>query len=701
MNNEVMYDDKSIDVSKEVALVWSIANSLRGPYKSDKYKDVIIPMIILRRLECALEKTKQVVLDTYTSNPNTPKDILQKKSGYSFYNTSPFTLKKLLNTPNEIAENFKEYIHGFSVNIQNIFGKDEGLDFFPQIDKMDKNNRLYSVVKKFSELDLNPDKVDGMKMGYMFEDIIRRFSENAEAGDHYTPREVIRLMSNILLAEGCDDLLTQGKVCTVLDMACGTGGMLSTTYDFLKRLNPKIDVRLFGQEVNPESYAICLADMLIKGQSIDTIVFQDTMKKDRFENQPMRLVIANPPFGTPWGGKDAAEGVEKSIRDEYNAKTGRFNAGLPATGDMQLLFMQHAIYKMDENVGRAAIISNGSPLFSGSTTSGESQIRRMMLEKDLVEAIIALPTDLFYNTNIGIYVWILSKNKREERKGKIQLINATSEKFYKKLRKSLGKKRNELTREQIKLITELYSNFEENEYCKILPKEEFLYKEYAVYQPMQRSYGITTERIENFVNNKVLSNFFDPDKFEELSLMEPRPAKEEKEFKKYEDNKPVYDAIIEMLNQNVMDKIYNKKEDFIPVLSKILNNVLGAVDKSKDLIEKIAHGLSVIDKEAEIQKDKKGNIIYDSETKDSEIIKLTKDVDEYFREEVYPHVPDAHYEYEYNPNKKGDKEKLGAEIPFTRYFYEYTEPEKSEVLEKQFLDLENSVSEKIKELFGK
>lgn len=699
MSNEVkvMYDDRSIDVSKEVSLVWSIANSLRGPYKSDKYKDVIIPMIILRRLECALDKTKQAVVDAYEKNPNTPKDILEVKSGYSFYNTSPYTLKKLLNDPNKIAENLKEYINNFSANIQNIFGKEEGLDFFPQIDKMDKNNRLYSVVKKFSELDLNPETVDGMKMGYMFEDIIRRFSENAEAGDHYTPREVIRLMANILLAEGCDDLLTQGKVCTVLDMACGTGGMLSTTYDFLKRLNPKIDVRLFGQEVNPESFGICLADMLIKGQKIDTIVFQDTMKKDRFEGQPMRLVIANPPFGQPWGGKDAAEGVEKSVRDEHNAKTGRFDAGLPATGDMQLLFMQHAIYKMDENLGRAAIISNGSPLFSGSTTSGESQIRRMMLEKDLVETIIALPTDLFYNTNIGIYIWILSKNKREERKGKVQLINAASDKFYKKLRKSLGKKRNELSREHIKKITQIYADFENGPFCKILPNEEFLYKEYAVYQPMQRSYGITEERIENLVNNNVLSNFFDTDKFEELSLMEPRPAKEEKDFIKFTENKPIFENIIATLKTKTTNKKFNNKDEFIPFLTNVLDGVLVNVNKPKDLIEKIAHGLSVIDKDAEIQKDKKGNIIYDTETKDSEIVKLNKDVDEYFEEEVYPHIPDAHYVYEYNPNKKGDKEKLGAEIPFTRYFYEYQEPEKSEDLLEKFFELENDITSRLKD----
>jgi len=279
---EGLYEEKSIDVSKEIDLIWSIANSLRGPYKADKYKDVIIPMIILRRLECALAKTKKGVLEAYEKNNNTPIDVLKKKAGFSFYNTSRFDLKELLNDSTNLADNFKSYIEGFSSNVQDMFGKEKGLDFYPQIDKMDKNNRLYSVVKKFSALDLDPEKVDAHKMGYMFEDIIRRFSENDEAGDHYTPREVIRLMANILLSEGCEDLLEDGKVITCLDMACGTGGMLSTTQSFIKHINDKVDVRLFGQEVNPESYAICLADMLIKGQNIENIAFEDTIKKDAF-----------------------------------------------------------------------------------------------------------------------------------------------------------------------------------------------------------------------------------------------------------------------------------------------------------------------------------------------------------------------------------------------------------------------------------
>lgn len=530
---EVMFDDNSIDISKEVGLVWSIANSLRGAYTPDKYKDVIIPMVIIRRFECALEETKKEVVEKHDKNPNLPSALLCQISKYPFYNTSDFTLKRLLDESDSIASNFKSYIEGFSANIQLILEK--LLEFSTQIDKLDKSNRLYSVVKKFSELDLYPDHIDSIKMGYIFEDIIRRFSENAEAGDHYTPREVIRLMVNILLAEGIDDILTEeGKVATVLDAACGSGGMLSTTYDFLRRLNPQVDVRLFGQEINPESYAICLADMLIKGQDIKNIKGNEeanTLKTDCFPDQKMRLCIMNPPFGTPWGGKDAPDGQERAVRDEYK-KGGRFEHGLPGTSDSQLLFMQHAINKLDEKKGRAAIITNGSPLFSGGTTSGESQIRRWMLEEDLIEAIIALPTQLFYNTDIGIYIFILSRNKRPARKGKVQLINAVD--MWKSLRKSLGKKRREIDKDSMKKITQLYSDFEENTYCKIFPNEEFMYKEYAVYQPLQRRAVIDDESIERLRTSSYFtsnSNIFNELDFEQLKEMNPRSAKDEKNIR--------------------------------------------------------------------------------------------------------------------------------------------------------------------------
>jgi type I restriction enzyme M protein len=434
---DAMWDDSPVDVTTEVNFIWSIANKLRGTYQSEKYKDVIIPMVIIRRFECALAPTKQKVLAQYEANPKYPAKAMYKISDYPFYNTSGYDLAELVNDPDHLASNFKSYIQAFSSNIQDII---RSLDFDKQIDKMDKNNRLLSVVKAFSELDLDPHTIDNVKMGYIFEELIRKFSENAEAGDHYTGRDIIKLMVNILLAEGCDDIFDPGKVITILDQACGTGGILSTGFNFIKRYNPSADVRLFGQEINPESYAICLAEMLIKNQNAENICYQDTMKADRFRGTKMRFVIENPPFGTPWGGKDAAEGVEQAVTDEYKRSPSRWGAGLPGSGDTQMLFLQSAIDKMDDKVGRAAIIQNGSPLFSGGTASGESQIRRWLLESDLIEAIIALPVDLFYNTGIATYIWVLSKNKRQERKGKIQLIDASS--FFHKLRKALGDKKN-------------------------------------------------------------------------------------------------------------------------------------------------------------------------------------------------------------------------------------------------------------------
>lgn len=698
---KVMYDDASINATKEISLVLSIANTLRGTYQSDKYKDVIIPMIIIRRIECALESTKDKVVAAYEKNPDTAVAILNNLSGFSFYNTSRYSLHELLNDPSNIAVNFKSYIDAFSPNIQDIISS---LEFKTEIDKMDKNNRLYGVVKKFSELNLDPKTIDGIKMGYMFEDIIRQFSENAEAGDHYTPREVIRLLVNIVLSEGCDDLLTKKKVVTVLDMACGTGGMLSTTSDFLKRLNPSVNVELFGQEINPESYAICLADMLIKGQSAENIKSQDTMKSDSFPNQKMRIVIANPPFGTSWGGKDAAEKVEKAVRSE-NEKgfDGRFGAGLPTTADMQLLFMQHAISKLDDKNGRAAIICNGSPLFSGGTMSGESQIRRYMLENDFIEAIIALPTDLFYNTNISIYAFILSKNKRPERRGKVQLINASSEEFYEKLLKSMGKKRKEISHDGMKRVTQIYADFEENEFCKIFPNEEFMYKEYAVYQPLQRNYAITKERIKKMVSSGSMSTAFDEEKYNELFVMEPRKAKEQAKLDAYDVAKPVCEDIIKRLESAVSDKVYKKKSEFmksfLPLFNGLENynpNVKDSKKKTSELLERVASGLSEMDKSAEIQRDKKGKIILDPETKDIELVKYLKDIDEYFEEEVYPHVPDAHYVCE--PDPKTGKKKIGAEFPFTRYFFEYQKPEKAEELLKEFMNIEKPLSKRIQDL---
>ena len=688
---DAMWDDSPIDVSTEVNFIWSIANKLRGTYQSDKYKDVIIPMVIIRRFECALAPTKQKVVDQFKANPAYPAKAMYRVSGYQFYNTSEFDLAELVNDADHLAANFKSYIQGFSANIQDII---KSLDFDKQIDKMDKNNRLLSVVKAFSELDLNPVTIDNVKMGYIFEDLIRRFSENAEAGDHYTGRDIIKLMVNILLAEGCDDIFDDGKVITVLDQACGTGGMLSTSYNFIKRYNPSADVRLFGQEINPESYAICLAEMMIKGQNAENICYQDTMKADRFKGTKMRFIIENPPFGTPWGGKDAAEGVEQAVDDEYTKGfDGRWGAGLPGSGDMQMLFLQSAIDKMDDNFGRAAIIENGSPLFSGGTASGESQIRRWMLENDLIEAIIALPTDLFYNTGIATYIWVLSKNKRRERKGKIQLIDASG--FYNKLRKALGNKKNEISSENRTQITKLYADFAENEYCKIYKNEEFIYREYTVMQPLQRSYAITGERIEAMLSKGSLSSIYDQAKVDELENMEELSGKDLKKLEKYQNNQPVYEAIIAALQAAVSEQVYDSPKAFMPVLTKALANATA----DKKLLDKIANGLSVMDKDAEIQKDKKGNILYDKETKDTELVKWEESIDDYMAREVLPHVPDAKAFFEEDLGKKKPVIKTGAEIPFTRYFYKYQQPTPSEELKVKFMDLELSVSDRVSKLF--
>lgn len=699
--NEYYTDQNHIDVTKEVNLVLSIANSLRGSFEAEKYKDVIIPMVIIRRLECALEETKESFIEYYENNPSKPAQFYEKKTGYPFYNTSKYSLKKLLDDSDSIESNFNSYIDGFSENIKEILNN---LEIKNQIKKMNKNNRLYSVVKKFSEIDFNPKTVDNHKMGYIFEDIIRRYSENIDAGDHYTPREVIRLMVEILLAENCDDILTgDSKVVTVLDAACGSGGMLSTTHDYIKLKNSTADVRLFGQEILESSYAICAADMLIKGQDIRNIKggekIANTLKKDCFENQKMRFVIMNPPFGTPWGGKDAPEGQEKAVKDEYKKGVeGRFGAGLPATTDAQLLFMQHAVNKLSSD-GRAAIITNGSPLFSGGTTSGESQIRRWLLENDYVEAIIALPNQLFYNTDIGIYIFVISKNKRSDRRGKVQLINAFD--MYKPLRKSLGKKRREIDLESRKEIAKIYADFKENENCKIFPNEEFMYKEYVVYQPLQRTGRLDLEAIEELEKSNLFtqnSNIFNQIEFEELIELNPRDKDSEKKYQKYINGQKFIKEVINLLKKNATNDRFNDYSAFEKKIKSIIRNVEGYSDSR---LGNICLELSEIDKNAVVQKDNKGKVKIDTTTKDSEIVKLSQDVDEYFEKEVFPHIPDAMYFYDFDKNKKissTNKEKLGAEIPFTRYFYKYVAPESSDKLLFEFFELEKELTDDISNL---
>ena len=686
---DTMWDDSPIDVTQEANFIWSIANKLRGSYMPDKYGDVIIPMTIIRRLECALESTKPKVIEAYKANSNEPAKKLCALSGYQFYNTSEYDLSELCNDSENIAANFKSYINGFSANVRDLLNE---LEIGKHIDKMEKDGCLYIVVKAFSELDLSIATFDSIRMGYIFENLIGRFYQNVDAGQFYTGRDIIKLLVEILMAEGCDDIFDNSKIITVCDQACGTGGMLSTAYNYIKHYNPTADVRLFGQELMGQSYAVGLAEMLIKNQNAEHFLHVDTFKTDAFSDRKMRFVIENPPFGTPWSGKDAKDGQEEAVRKEYaKGENSRWGHGLPGGGDSQMIFLQSAVDKMDDNVGRAAIIQNGSPLFTGDTASGESQIRRWLLESDLIEAIIALPTDLFYNTGIQTYVWILSKNKRAERKGKVQLINAAN--IYHKLRKAVGDKKNEITPEDRKKIAHLYADFVENENCKIYKNEEFIYREYTVMQPLQRSYAIIEERIEAMLQKGSLSSVYDEAKVAEYENQGVSISDADK--KKYEKmlaNKPRYDNILAALRGYISDKVYLSPKPFMSLLEDILH-------EDKKLLEKIANGLSVMDKSAEIQRDKKGEIIYDKESKDTEIVKWEESIEDYMKREVLPHIPDAKWFWEENLTAKKPVIKTGAEIPFTRYFYKYQQPVPSEELERKFLSLEQSVTERIKKLF--
>lgn len=688
-------EDESVDITQEANFIWSIANKLRGAYMPDKYGDVIIPMTVIRRFECVLEPTKDKVVATYEGNKAYPARALARIAGKQFYNTSRYNLKELCNDPDHIAANFKAYIDGFSANVQDILNE---LSITSHIEKMDKENCLFNVIKAFSEIDLSEETFDSIKMGYIFENLIGRFYQNVEAGQFYTGRDIIKMMVSVLTAEGTDDVFDEGKVITILDQACGTGGMLSTAYSHLKQLNPSADIRLFGQELMGQSYAVGLAEMLIKNQDASYFKHADTFKEDCFKDTKMRFVLENPPFGTPWKGADAKIGQEDAVLEDYGkGEKSRWPAGLPAGGDSQLLFMQSALNKMDDVVGRAAIITNGSPLFNGGVSSGESQIRRSLLEGDLIEAIIAMPTDLFYNTGIATYVWILSKNKRAERRGKIQLIDATE--IYHPLRKSLGNKRREFTAADRQAITELYAAFEENERSQIHDNEEFIYREYTVMQPLQRAYAVSDERIEALAASGALNSFYDPRKHEELAEKsesgEALKKTEAKNLKKYEENKEVYDEIFRLLEAHVSEEKFLSKEAFEPFLQDLLKPV--ALPKTQ--MTKILDGLSVMDKEAEIQLDKEGNILYDEDTKDTEIVNIQEDVEDYMAREVLPHIPDAKAFFEEDLTAKTPRIKSGAEIPFTRYFYKYEALRPSEELAEEFLALEEMVNEKVKDLF--
>jgi len=665
----------------KVNFIWNIAELLRGPYRKEQYGDVILPMAVLRRFDCVLAETKEEVLKEYEKlkklGIQNMDPILNRVSKQPFNNTSKYDFEKLLADPDNIASNLRNYINGFSKNVREII---EHFDFDKEITKLNDNNLLYLVVSEFNKIDLHPDKVSNMEMGYIFEELIRRFSEHGEAGDHYTPREVIKLMVNILLNEDNEELTQPGLVVTVYDCCAGTGGMLSVTEQYLRELNPGIQVELFGQEINPQSFSICKSDMLIKGQNADNIILGDSLTEDGHRGKTFRYMLTNPPFGVDWKKQ------EKYIRDEYEKEgyDGRFGAGLPRVSDGSLLFLQHLISKMrqDEKGSRIAIIFNGSPLFTGDAGSGESEIRRWIIENDMLEGIIALPDQLFYNTGISTYIWIVTNRKNSDpmrgpvRTGKIQLVNAVD--FYQKMRKSLGNKRNEITEEQIKEITRIYGEFKENEYCKIFDNEDFGYQKIVVERPLRLNFQVTEERINNLYNETAFNNLAKSRKKGEAGL------------KEIEEGKKLQQQIIEILKTMDSNIVYKNRDEFTKILKKAFKD--SDIKLNNTLLKAILSALSERDETADICIDNKGNPEPDPELRDTENVPLKEDIYEYFEREVKPHVPDAWIDE--------SKTKIGYEIPFTRHFYKYQPLRPSEEIMKEIIELEKSISEKLKKVMG-
>ncbi|MCG6308869.1 type I restriction-modification system subunit M [Vibrio alginolyticus] len=666
--------------SSTAAFLWSVADLLRGDFKQSQYGRIILPFTLLRRLECVLEATKEQVLDKYESVKAMPfeaqEKVLTHTAQFSFYNTSKMDLNKLGETG--VARNLENYIQSFSPNAREIF---EHFDFFNTIDKLEEADLLYKVAKRFASTDLHPNVINNYGMGLVFEELIRRFAEssNESAGEHFTPRDLVRLTTSLVFSHD-DELLTQsGLVRSIYDPTAGTGGFLSSGMEYVLELNERASLSAFGQELNPESYAICKADMLIKGQKVDNIKLGNTLSNDQLRTDKFDYMLSNPPFGVDW------KKIQKSIVDEHNEKgfEGRFGAGLPRVSDGSLLFLMHLISKMrpltveDKAKGTASrigIILNGSPLFTGGAGSGESEIRRYILEHDLLEAIIALPTDMFYNTGIATYIWILSNNKASNRKGKVQLINASKERpknggrgrsgggestdeiehvFYAAMRKSLGSKRRELTEDGIETIVKTYGQFVENEFSKIFDYQEFGYRRITVERPLKLAiYPKDETRLEALQADKAWSKIDDS----------------------------VKEAILNALAQFEEEKLLSR-DKFLKALTKNLAGTKLSATQQKLIVKHLGEH----DDEAEIclvksGKDK-GKPEANPDLRDNENVPLTETVEEYFAREVLPHVPDAWIDESKTDELDGQVGIVGYEIPFNRHFYVYEPPRALEAID--------------------
>ncbi len=672
----------------KVSLIWNIAEFLRGSWKQHEYQDVVLPLTVLKRLDSVLEKTKEKVLKEYNQHQGkiNVSPILKDITGVGFYNTSVYDFHKLLDDQKDISKNLRNYISGFSENVQQIIEK---FDFEKHLARLEGGNLLYLIVKELNKVDLHPDAVSNTEMGYIFEELIRRFSEqsNETAGEHYTPREVIQMMVEVMFTMDKHLLKKEHTIKTIYDPCCGTGGMLAVSKKFIaEHINSKADIYLYGQELNPVTYAMCKADMLIKGEDADKIKGGEkdhskasTLSNDQFIDQHFDYCITNPPFGVDW--RKDQEAVE---REAQRGHAGRFGAGTPRSSDGQLLFLQHMISKMQNPLsggGRIAIVFNGSPLFTGDAGSGESEIRRWILENDWLEAIVALTDQLFYNTGISTYVWFLTNRKKHERKGKVQLIDART--FFKKMRKSLGNKRNEITDEDRGHIVKLYEEFKNSKYSKIFKTTDFAFRQITVERPLRLNFHVSAERIERVKEQSTFKGLAESKKKGDAGILE---IEEGKAFQK---------EVLSVL-EKLDSKLYRNREAFLEAFDEAFKK--SGIKLPVSLKKGILEGLSERDEEADICLDSKGNPEPDSELRDTENVPYEQDIYEYFAKEVKPYAPDAWIDEKKVDDKDGKVGRVGYEIPVTRYFYEYQPPRALEEIEADIEKVENELLGLFKEL---
>ena len=667
----------SNDIKSLGSFVWSIAEILRGHFKQSEYGKVILPFVVLRRLDCILEASKNRVLSAESKLPDGVDDATRDMvlcdavgGNVKVYNLSRFTFATLHGQdPGQLHDNLVDYIMNFSDNVSDIFV--DKFHFTEQLKRLKESRILWNVFEQFVQIDLHPDKLSNLEMGHLFEDMIRRFSEisNETAGEHFTPREVIRLIVDLLIANDDEKLTGRGIIRQVYDPACGTGGMLSLTEEALKDFNPGILVELFGQEINRESFGICKSDMLVTGHNPEQIAFGNTLTQDAHENRKFHYILSNPPYGVDW--KIYQDPIRAESRDM--GFEGRFGAGTPRISDGQLLFLQHMISKMrdDEAGSRIGIVMNGSPLFTGGAGSGESEIRRWMLENDWVEAIVALPTDLFYNTGIQTYIWLLTNRKPEGRRGKVQLIDASGERFWKSMRKSLGSKRREIPEEAHAEIVRTYAGFRdgdgEGEVSRIFDTVDFGYREIRVERPLRLNFSVDPDRLDRLVAQRDFIKLEDDDQTQIRSAL-----------------------------MGIDDKLFMNRVEFEKALASTLRDA--GIKVNTPVRKAILAALSKQDDEADICTDGNGSPEPDTDLRDHELVPLGEDWREYMKREVLPFVPDAWVDERHTDIRDKQVGRVGYEINFNRYFYQYVPPRPLEEINAELKALEAEIAELLKEV---